>query len=225
MVNGLSGPTKKSISGKVNELVIFFHGYGADGNDLISLSDHFSSLLPNAEFHAPNAPDRCDMGGLGYQWFPIKQNDDGTIALNATNEIISAVTTINDWIDALISEKNVKPSNVLLIGFSQGTMMILEALIARREKLLGLIGFSGGFLGVSDEGELSDCKDTPILLIHGDADPVVPLNMTTTAVESLGRKGFHIEKYICNGLAHGISLDGLSHAAEFLRKTMLKDLS
>ena len=88
MTDILKGPVKKSISGINNEIVIFFHGYGADGSDLISLSDAFSKILPNAVFYSPNAPQKCEMGGLGYQWFPIKQKNDGSLDLNAENDPI-----------------------------------------------------------------------------------------------------------------------------------------
>ena len=88
MSKSLSGPVKNSITGKTNKVVIFFHGYGADGNDLISLSDSFINTLPDAVYYSPNAPEKCEMGGLGYQWFPIKQNNDGSLDFNAEKEII-----------------------------------------------------------------------------------------------------------------------------------------
>ena len=109
MVKTLSGPVRRSSSDQVNELVIFFHGYGADGNDLISLADHFAAVLPNAEFFAPNAPDYCEMGGVGYQWFPISQNINGTLDLGARDEILSSVNVIDDWINDLISKKMSNP--------------------------------------------------------------------------------------------------------------------
>ena len=92
MVGNLSGPVRQPKSGKINELVIFFHGYGADGNDLISLSDQFTSVLPSAEFYAPNAPDLCEMGGVGYQWFPIRQNNNGTLDLSAKEESLATAS-------------------------------------------------------------------------------------------------------------------------------------
>ena len=122
-----------------------------------------------------------------------------------------------------MTEKRIKPSRVLLIGFSQGTMMILETLMSRTKGFLGLIGFSGGFLDFSREMELGSIQ-TPILLVHGDADPVVPANMTDMAVKTLRQKGFRVEKHICNGLGHGISMDGLSHASEFLKKLLKEEM-
>ena len=104
MVKTLSGPVRGSSSGQVKELVIFFHGYGADGNDLISLADHFADILPNAEFFAPNAPDYCEIGGVGYQWFPISQNKNGTLDLDAKDEILNSVNIIDDWINDLMSK-------------------------------------------------------------------------------------------------------------------------
>ena len=91
MSKSLSGPVKNSITGKTNKVVIFFHGYGADGNDLISLSDSFINTIPDAVYYSPNAPEKCEMGGLGFQWFPIKQNNDGSLDLNAEKEITNSI--------------------------------------------------------------------------------------------------------------------------------------
>lgn len=219
MVKILSGPIRKSLSGKINELVIFFHGYGADGNDLMSLSDSFSKLLPNAEFYSPNAPNRCEMGGIGYQWFPIRQNADGTTNLNSSKEIILSVNMINDYINLLIKEKKIDISKILLIGFSQGTMIALETMISNEKGFMGLIGFSGGFLDVTKKIGTDSIK-TPIMLIHGDVDQVVPMTMTNIAVKQLHKKGFNVKKHICKDLGHGISIDGLNYASEFLRKIL-----
>ena len=101
MSKSLSGPVKNSITGKTNKVVIFFHGYGADGNDLISLSDSFINTIPDAVYYSPNAPEKCEMGGLGYQWFPIKQNNDGSLDLNAEKEIKNSIGLINDYIDEI----------------------------------------------------------------------------------------------------------------------------
>ena len=221
MVGNLSGPVRQPKSGKINELVIFFHGYGADGNDLISLSDHFTSVLPSAEFYAPNAPDLCEMGGVGYQWFPIRQNNNGTLDLNAKEEISRSVRLIDSWLNDLISKKNIHSSKVLLVGFSQGTMIALETLISRSERFLGLIGFSGGFLGSTSETAQGSIQ-TPILLVHGDSDPVVPVEMTNSSAKALGQKGFIVEKHISRGVGHGISPDGLSRATDFVKNLMLE---
>lgn len=134
MSKNLSGPVKKSISGKINEVVIFFHGYGADGNDLISLSDAFDKILPNASFYSPNAPEKCEMGGLGYQWFPIRQKNDGSLDLNAKKEILNSINLINNYIDEIEKNTGISSKHFILVGFSQGTMMILETFLSREKK-------------------------------------------------------------------------------------------
>ena len=213
----LSGPIKNSITGKTNKVVIFFHGYGADGNDLISLSDAFSNTLPDAVFYSPNAPEKCEMGGFGYQWFPIKQNNDGSLDLKAEKEIMNSVGLINDYIDEVEKISGVNTEDFILVGFSQGTMMILETLFSREKKFSALIGFSGGFINISKNIPKENLC-TPILLIHGDNDQVVPMEMTNIAYKSLEGLGFKVEKYFSKGLGHGISLDGLTEATKFLKK-------
>ena len=213
----LSGPIKNSITGKTNKVVIFFHGYGADGNDLISLSDAFSNTLPDAVFYSPNAPEKCEMGGFGYQWFPIKQNNDGSLDLNAEKEIMNSVGLINNYIDNVEKVSGVNTEDFILVGFSQGTMMILETLFSREKKFSALIGFSGGFINIYKNIPQENLC-TPILLIHGDSDQVVPMEMTNIAYKSLEGLGFKVEKYFSKGLGHGISLDGLTEANKFLKK-------
>ena len=146
----LSGPIRKAVSGKTKEVVIFFHGYGADGNDLISLSDVFSKLLPSANFYSPNAPEKCEMGGFGYQWFPIRQNNDGSFDLNAKNEILNSVRLINNYIDEIEDLSGINSEDFILVGFSQGTMMILETFLSRNKKFKSIIGFSGGLINTSE---------------------------------------------------------------------------
>ena len=213
----LSGPVKNSITGKKNKVVIFFHGYGADGNDLISLSDAFSNTLPDAIFYSPNAPEKCEMGGFGYQWFPIQQNNDGSLDLNAEKEIMDSVGLINNYIDDVEKISGVKTEDFILVGFSQGTMMILETLFSREKKFCALIGFSGGFINIYKNNPKENLC-TPILLIHGDNDQVVPMEMTNIACKNLESLGFKVNKHISKGLGHGISLDGLSEATKFLKK-------
>lgn len=216
----LKGPVKKSITGINNEIVIFFHGYGADGNDLISLSDAFSKILPNAVFYSPNAPQKCEMGGMGYQWFPIKQKNDGSLDLNAKNEILNSVKLINLYIDEIELDTGISSKNFILIGFSQGTMMILETLLSREKKISAVVGFSGGFLNVTNKISKLNL-DTPILLIHGDDDNVVPMEMTTMACKNLNNLGYSAITYFSKGLGHGISLDGLAESTKFLKKLII----
>ena len=217
MTDILKGPVKQSISGINNEIVIFFHGYGADGSDLISLSDAFSKILPNSVFYSPNAPQKCEMGGFGYQWFPIKQKNDGSLDLNAKNEILNSVKLINYYIDKIESDTGISSKNFILIGFSQGTMMVLETLLSREKKISAVVGFSGGFLNVKNNVSKINL-DTPILLVHGDEDNVVPMEMTKMAKKNLNSLGYFVNTYFSKGLGHGISLDGLAEATKFLKK-------
>ena len=157
------------------------------------------------------------MGGLGYQWFPIKQKNDGSLDLNAKNEILNSVKLINLYIDEIESETGISSKNFVLVGFSQGTMMVLETLLSREKKISAVVGFSGGFLNVKNKVSKINL-DTPILLVHGDEDNVVPMEMTKMAKKNLNILGYFVNTYFSKGLGHGISLDGLAESTKFLKK-------
>ncbi|MBT7756733.1 MAG: phospholipase, partial [Rhodospirillaceae bacterium] len=117
----IDGPRQPAASGTTEQLVILVHGYGADGNDLIGLAPYFARALPNAAFVAPNGPERCEMSPMGYQWFPIKQFD----PTSRLTGVQSAAPILDQFIDQELASHGLSEENLLLVGFSQGTMMSL----------------------------------------------------------------------------------------------------
>jgi len=216
----LSGPRRaaKSCNGKY--LVVFVHGYGADGNDLIGLADPLAEHLPDVVFHAPNAPQRCTGNPMGFQWFPIPWLD-GSSEAEASEGLAVAATLLNDWLDETMKEEGMDADQTLLIGFSQGTMMALHIAPRRAEPLAGVVGFSGRLLApetLEDEAQ----SHLPILLIHGDADEVVPPQSLPEAADALTKVGFEVYTHISKGTGHGIAPDGLQLALQFINQQLIE---
>ena len=212
----LSGPRRPAKSGDGKYLVIFLHGYGADGNDLIGLADPLADHLPDVVFHAPNAPQRCTGNPMGYQWFPIPWLD-GSSETEATEGMAAAVALLNEWLDETMLAEGVDAAHTLLVGFSQGTMMSLHVAPRREEPLAGVVGFSGRLLSpetLEDEA----VSHVPILLVHGDADEVVPPQSLPEAADALTKVGFEVYTHISKGTGHGIAPDGLQLALQFIHQ-------
>ena len=210
----LSGPMRAAKSGNGKYLVVFVHGYGADGNDLIGLADPLAEHLPDVVFHAPNAPQRCTGNPMGYQWFPIPWLD-GSSEADAAEGMASAAALLNDWLDETMKAEGVDEAHTLLVGFSQGTMMSLHIAPRRAEPLAGVVGFSGRLLAaetLEDEAQ----SHLPILLIHGDQDEVVPLQSLPEAADALTKVGYEVYTHISKGTGHGIAQDGLQLALQFI---------
>lgn len=210
----LEGPRVAAKSGNTKSLVILLHGYGADGNDLIGLAGPIGGALSDTEFVSPNAPDPCTASPSGRQWFPIPYIDGSTEEAMRTG-MASAVTLLDAFITAEIERSGLPANKVALMGFSQGTMMSLHVGPRREEQLAGIVGFSGRLL---EPERLADEIRTkpPILLIHGDADPVVPFESMQAAGEGLAAQGIEVAGFPRPGLAHGIDERGMVAAAQFL---------
>jgi len=208
----LEGPiVEPQTSEKPKQLVIFCHGYGADGNDLIGLSSYFQNILPNAIFMSPNAPQKCDLNPLGYQWFDFQSGDPALI----WKGVLEAASILNSFIDEQLKKYNLSDNNLALIGFSQGTMMSLHVGLRREKPMKALIGFSGKLIG---EELLKDdlISKPPIYLIHGEQDPMVPHQETLNAAEVLKEHGIEVQKHISPNTPHSIAEDGLKIAIDFL---------
>lgn len=204
------------MSGETRSLVIFVHGFGADGSDLISLSSALAPHLPDTSFVAPNAPHRCSVNPGGYEWFPIPWID-GTPEARAQEVFYETAALFDAWLDQIMREENVTSAETILFGFSQGTMLSLHQGVRRRETLAGIVGFSGRLLHPETLSQ-EVVSRPPVLLVHGDMDMVVPPSDMPAAEKTLLAAGFAVETHISRGMGHGIAPDGLGKAAQFMQR-------
>jgi phospholipase/carboxylesterase len=208
----LDGPRRAPANGQAaDSLVIFLHGYGSNGDDLISLAPYWDRLVPRTAFVSPNAPEAIPGMGGAFQWFPLSTMDPSVVATSAR----AAAPILNNFITDEMARHNVGPDRTILVGFSQGTMMALEVGLAWPTAFAGIIGFSGALVGFE-----SAKSKPPVLLIHGDQDDRVPHAASVSAVATLKTAGLDAHLYTSPRLAHSIAMDGLQAAAGFLSRTL-----
>ncbi len=216
MTRVLTAGRKEPLSGSTRSVVVFLHGYGANGADLLGLADPLGEHLPDTLFVAPDAPEQIPGMPMGYQWFPIPWID-GSSEEAAERGMRAAIDDLNAFLDALMVDEDVLPEQVVLFGFSQGTMMSLHVAPRREDPVAGIVAFSGRLL---EPDLLSDevVSRMPVLLVHGDADDLVPPQSLPDAAEALQSAGFQeVYAHIMKGTGHGIAPDGLSVALAFMR--------
>ena len=218
MTDGLQSKRRAPASGETGSVVILLHGYGADAGDLLGLADPLAPHMPDTVFIAPDAPERCVNNPFGYQWFPIPWLDGSSEEAAAASQAISAAK-LDAFIDRVLEDEGISPSQLILFGFSQGTMMSLHVAPRRAEPVAGVVGFSGRLLSPERLAEEALCKP-PVLLVHGDADDIVPVASMTEAGDVLSRAGFETYAHVMPGTAHGIAPDGLSVALSFMREKL-----
>lgn len=216
MTRVLKSERRAPVSGEVRSVVVFLHGYGANGADLLGLADPLGEHLPDTLFVAPDAPEACAGAPMGFQWFPIPWIDNSSEE-ESERGMMQAVDDLNAFLDALMVDEDVLPEQVVLFGFSQGTMMALHVAPRREDAIAGVVGFSGRMLSpelLADEAAVK----MPILLVHGDQDDVVPPQSLPEAAQALQEAGFQdVFAHIMKGTGHGIAPDGLSVALAFMR--------
>jgi phospholipase/carboxylesterase len=216
MTRVLNSERREPVSGETHSIVVFLHGYGANGADLLGLADPLGEHLPDTLFVAPDAPEAVAGLPNGLQWFPIPWID-GSSEEESERGMAQAVDDLNAYLDALMVDEDVLPEQVVLFGFSQGTMMALHVAARREDELAGVVAFSGRLLSpetLADEA----VSRPPILLVHGDQDDVVPPESLPQAAEALQEAGWKdVFAHIMKGTAHGIAPDGLSVALAFMR--------
>jgi phospholipase/carboxylesterase len=216
MLPTLDGPSHPpAAGGKPRKLVVLLHGLGADGNDLIGLAPLFAQILPDTEFVSPNAPFPCDMAPYGFQWFSLQDRAPAVLAA----QIAATAPILDAYIDDALATRGLAARDLALIGFSQGTMMALHVGLRRAEPVAGIVGFSGALLAPEALEEEIRARP-PVLLVHGDADPVVPFGALALAEAALRGAGVAVETLTCRGLGHGIDEAGLKRAAAFLNEVL-----
>lgn len=212
----IDGPRLAPASGgAAKQLVVLCHGYGADGSDLIGLGREWASLLPDAVFVAPNAPEPCAISAFGRQWFGLSFRDPAEY----WRGVREAGPGLDAFLDAELERHGLAGDALALVGFSQGTMMALHVGLRRGAGPCVIVGYSGALAGPEHlPGELK--ASPPILLVHGDRDDVIPVEALSHAREGLAAAGLTVEWHLSPGVGHGIDAQGLRLGGEFLRRAL-----
>lgn len=219
MTRALNSARRDPLSGELRSAVVFLHGYGANGADLMGLADPLAEHLPDTAFFAPDAPENCAGSPMGFQWFPIPWID-GSSEEESRDGMDRAVDDLNAYLDGIMVDEDLLPEQVLVFGFSQGTMMALHVLPRREDPVAGICAFSGRLLQPEALKDEALCKPA-VLLVHGDEDDVVPVQSLPEAAQALQEAGWkEVFAHIQKGTAHGIAPDGLSVALAFMRERL-----
>ena len=214
----LDGPRLEPRSGPARELVVFLHGYGADGNDLIEIGRAWQGLLPHAAFVSPHAPRPCGQAPTGREWFPLtfRNPEERWTGVN------EAAPILEGFLEAELTRRNLPPSALALVGFSQGTMMSLHVGLRRTVAPAAIVGYSGMLVvpeTVDPDAFAAEIRSRPpVLLIHGDGDQLIPVQALFHAAQGLASLDIAVQWYISEGIGHGIDQEGLRQGGEFLAK-------
>lgn len=195
----------------MKKLVIFLHGVGSSGADLEGLGLYFQQVMPEVIFASPNGTSRFDGGNEGYQWFSVM----GVTEQSRPERVVEARAAFDATIESIFREHDVTPGKdrVILLGFSQGSIMALDALVTARFPLAGVAAFSGR---LSSPRPYQPAADAAALLVHGMDDLVIPWTESEAAAAALTEEGVEVETLFEPGLVHTISAEGVAKAMEFI---------
>jgi phospholipase/carboxylesterase len=214
----LDGPRLAPKSGTAKQLVVFLHGYGADGKDLIDIGRAWQNYLPDAAFVSPHAPRPCGQSPMGREWFPLTMRDPN----ERWDGVQMAAPKLDAFLDAELTKHKLAPSALALVGFSQGTMMSLHVGLRRATAPAAIVGYSGMLVMPGDqmsEAFAAEVKTKPpVMLIHGDEDQLIPVQALFHSAQALGALEIPVEFHVSPGIGHGIDQEGLRHGGEFLAK-------
>jgi phospholipase/carboxylesterase len=204
--------------GRPRHLVMLLHGVGADGFDLIDLAPIWGRDLPDALFIAPHAPEPCDMAPHGRQWFSLQDRSPARLLAG----VQSASAWLRPRLDRTLEDLGLDRSQLALMGFSQGAMTALFAGLRQPGGCAAVLAFAG--MLISPETLAADRQASPaILLVHGEADEVVPAEASRRAELVLGLAGIEVEAAYRPGLEHGIDEHGIDLGTATLRRALDAD--
>ena len=208
----VNGASLKPRSGAApRKIVLLLHGFGSSGTDMISLAPQWQDALPDTLFLAPHAPQRCGMMGAGYQWWGLSGFSPSALAAGAA----AAAPALDAFIDRKLAQYGLTEADLALVGFSQGTMMALHVALRRPQTVAAVVGYSGMLTGAAELAHRHFSKP-PVLLVHGTADPVVPIAALHMAESELKRLGVAVTTHIAFGVAHSVDPVGLRLGRDFV---------
>ena len=198
---------------EIKNAVILLHGYGGDGKDISMLSLNWKRHMPNTVFICPNGHEVCQINPSGFQWFDLTKDDPDYILAQS----IKAENKIQKFINEIKQEFNLTNDKICLAGFSQGCMLSLNVGLISEEKFSCIVGFSGKIIDQNNlKGRIKNFSD--VLLIHGDADQVVPSTYLLEAKDFLIRNGINVQTLLIKNCDHNIPMEASSTALNYILK-------
>ena len=201
---------------KPRQVIVLCHGYGGDGKDISALAINWQRFLPDAIFLCPNAPEICSVNPQGYQWFDLASEEEEVIL----EKSLVAEKKLSIFLDQVFENFQLGPSNLALVGFSQGTMMGIQVGIKKKNKINCLIGYSGKIINQKHLSENINSKPK-MFLMHGENDTIVPPTHLLEAKEYLKKNGINVKTKIFKNCEHRIPVEGSSLGLGFLKKNLL----
>ena len=201
---------------KPRQVIILFHGYGGDGKDISQLAINWQRFLPDAIFLCPNAPEACAISPQGYQWFDLSSEKENVIL----EKSLLAEKKLNIFFEQVFDNFQLQPSNLALVGFSQGCMMAIQVGLKMKEKINCIIGYSGKIINQKHLSNNINSKPK-ILLMHGENDTIVSPTHLLEAKEYLDNHGIKIKTKLFKNCEHKIPVEGSSLGLSFIRKNLL----
>jgi phospholipase/carboxylesterase len=198
---------------EIKYAIILLHGYGGDGKDISMLTLNWKRHMPNTVFICPNGHEICPINPSGFQWFDLTKDDKDYIL----DQSIKAEEKINVFINEIKQEFNLKNNQICLSGFSQGCMISLNVGLTSKEKFSCIVGFSGKIIDQNNL-KLRIKNSTETLLIHGDADQVVPSTYLLEAKDFLIRNNISVETLMIKNCDHNIPIEASSTALNYILK-------
>lgn len=208
----LSGPSAPTASGNpARQLVVFLHGVGSDGDDLIALAPYFAHWLPDAAFLSPHAPLPFDMAPVGRQWFSLQNLNSQAIS----EGVAGAAPSLDAYLDEQLAAHGLTDADLALVAFSQGTMMALHVALRRARPCAAVVGYSG-LLAAPEKLPVEVTARPPILLVHGEEDEVIPHDFLPLAEKALSVVNVVVDTLSCPRLGHSINDEGLTAGIQFV---------
>ena len=195
---------------KIENLIIFIHGYGANGQDLISLEKHFQNALPNLHAISPNAPHQTNFYPNSYYWFELASFDQEYLQQQLNNTI----PILEKFIENILKKHNLAKENLTLCGFSQGSLLAITYALSQKEPLKSVLSFSGGALSnIINKTQ----NQTPICLIHGQDDEILPKEYSLQTYKNLKTINHPVKLKLIENLGHNIDNQGINFAINFIK--------
>ena len=196
-----------------NSLVILLHGIGADAFDLIPLAKYWALTLKKTKFYSLHAPYPCKLTPSGKQWFDLEDRDQTRIL----KEIELVKPMIITFLKKKLKDYNLQYKDLILVGFSQGTMVALNLTLTMKEEVKGVLGYSGGVI-LTKSGKIEIISKPNICLVHGKNDEVVPKKMMETTKIILKDNNIDVDTHLIENLGHSIDQNCLEIGQNFLVK-------